>query len=386
MVDKPDLNKAIDVALEEYKTLRAEIHQNRQNGINVVVFGGALVATLLGLGVTSLSFIPTTTKTTAITGKSSTQTRTKTTTKTEKSLSKKPKTTEQENKQTTETIKPFGQETVTTTIQPINEDKGIKEFQDIPIYRRLPSGIILGIFVPLSCAFIMLLWISSERGNLFIGRYIAINIEAKINYLYFNDLPPSSKPLTWENYMQTLKHGLLESWSVYILFGVIALGSSGGAVIILGISTWYLLLLPLILAIYIFCQIVKMEKMRNEEGSFRRIYYPEIGSKKSQEIKPQLIIWKSYFPYKTELKNPFYFQNGQTATNILELYSFCVDPNNSEECIKHLKSENFENWLSYIGETKLADTTKNLKLKNIIKYGILLRTVITVIVKRKRLC
>ena len=87
-----------------------------------------------------------------------------------------------------------------------------------------------------------------------------------------------------------------------------------------------------------------------------------------------------------EKKLPFYFQNGQTATNILELYSFCVDPNNSEECIKHLKSENFENWLSYIGETKLADTTKNLKLKNIIKYGILLRTVITVIVKRKRLC
>ena len=51
MVDKPDLNKAIDVALEEYKTLRAEIHQNKQNGINVIVFGGALVATLLGLGV-----------------------------------------------------------------------------------------------------------------------------------------------------------------------------------------------------------------------------------------------------------------------------------------------------------------------------------------------
>ena len=105
-----------------------------------------------------------------------------------------------------------------------------------------------------------------------------------------------------------------------------------------------------------------MEKIRNEEGSSKRIYYPGIRSEKSQAqgIKPKLIIWKSYFSDNTELKNPFYFQNGQTATNILDLLSFCVDPNYSEECIKHLTSGHFAEWLSYIEETELADTTKNL--------------------------
>jgi hypothetical protein len=383
MVNTPDLNKAIDVALEEYKTLRVEIIQAIQNRTNVIIFGGALVATLIGIGVTSLANIPTTTKTIATTAKSSTQTINsgvtimEETTKKNIAVPNRPKPTEKENKKiirppTTEIITPFGTENVTTTIQPMNEDKVIQGFHDSPMYRRFPSAIILGIVVPISCGCIIYFWFNATNMTLVIGRYIATNIEPKIN-LYFNDLPYLSKPLTWENYMQTINFGLEESWWVFGLFFVIGIGSSVATFLILGWEVYIIIqvILSLIVFYFYWCfwkQIKELQNIRDKEGSIRRIFYPGIGIKNSkikQEIKPELIIWKSYLPCKTELNNPFYFQNGQTATNVLELLSFCVDPNYLDECIEHLKQKNFEKWLSYIKETELAKTTKNLsKNKN----------------------
>jgi len=405
MVNTPDLNKAIDVALEEYKTLRVEILQAIQNRTNVIIFGGALVATLIGIGVTSLANIPTTTKTIATTQKSSTQTInsgvtiTEETTKKDITVPNRPKTTEQESKkivrpQTTEKIQPLGTETEITTIQPMNKGKVIQGFQDSPMYRRLPSAIVLGIVVPISCGCIVYFWFNATKMTLVIGRYIATNVEPKINYLYLNNLPDLSKPLTWENYMQTINFGLEESWWVFGFFCGIGIVGAGAAFFIVGWEVKLYIIIQVILFVIVFFfygyfwkQINELPTIRDQKGSLRRICYPGIkNSKIKQEIKPELIIWKSYFPgsipfwqiyffrwavesesysfpCKTELKNPFYFQNGQTATNVLELLSFCVDPNYLDECIEHLKQENFEKWLSYIKETELAKTTEKLRLR-----------------------
>jgi hypothetical protein len=65
--NQPDINKAIDVCMEEYKTLRTEILQTIQNRTNVIVFGGGLVLTLLGIGISPIANLPIMKETTTIT-------------------------------------------------------------------------------------------------------------------------------------------------------------------------------------------------------------------------------------------------------------------------------------------------------------------------------
>ena len=92
--NQPDINKAIDVCMEEYKTLRTEILQTVQNRSNVIVFGGGLVLTLLGIGISPIANLPIMKETTTIT-RIPTNTTTIETTKGEK------KTTKGETTQTT---------------------------------------------------------------------------------------------------------------------------------------------------------------------------------------------------------------------------------------------------------------------------------------------
>lgn len=65
--NQPDINKAIDVCMEEYKTLRTEILQTIQNRTNVIVFGGGLVLTLLGIGISPIANLPIMKETTTVT-------------------------------------------------------------------------------------------------------------------------------------------------------------------------------------------------------------------------------------------------------------------------------------------------------------------------------
>ena len=65
--NQTDINKAIDVCMEEYKTLRTEILQTVQNRSNVIVFGGGLVLTLLGIGISPIANLPIMKETTTIT-------------------------------------------------------------------------------------------------------------------------------------------------------------------------------------------------------------------------------------------------------------------------------------------------------------------------------
>lgn len=65
--NQPDINKAINVCMEEYKTLRTQILQTIQNRTNVIVFGGGLVLTLLGIGISPIANLPIMKETTTVT-------------------------------------------------------------------------------------------------------------------------------------------------------------------------------------------------------------------------------------------------------------------------------------------------------------------------------
>ncbi|MFM6057634.1 MAG: hypothetical protein ACKPBT_05400, partial [Microcystis aeruginosa] len=224
--NQPDINKAIDVCMEEYKTLRTEISQAIQHRTNVIVFGGALVLTLLGIGISPIANLPIMKETTTVTRiPTDTTTIEKKTGNTIKQTISHPKADSNHTNQETNSglvIK----EKVTTT-----EKISRQNFYDIPIERRIPSAIILVIIVPASCILIILL----VHGNTYlivrIGRYIATNIEPKINDLYFNNLSGGQKPIVWETYMQTLGFGPEEGNWVKSVFGTIQLLGLTGAVV-----------------------------------------------------------------------------------------------------------------------------------------------------------
>ncbi|MFM7479304.1 MAG: hypothetical protein ACKO2T_27250, partial [Microcystis aeruginosa] len=230
--NQPDINKAIDVCMEEYKTLRTEISQTIQHRTNVIVFGGGLVLTLLGIGISPIANLPIMKETTTVT-RIPTNTTTTQTTKGDK------KTTKGETTQTTIShpkgdVSHENQQTKSTLVikekGTATEEISRQNFYKIPIERRIPSAIILGIIVPASCILIILL----VNGNTYlivrIGRYIATNIEPKINDLYFSNLPSGQKPIVWESYMQTLKTQREEDNSVTVVFGGIALAANVGGI------------------------------------------------------------------------------------------------------------------------------------------------------------
>jgi hypothetical protein len=271
-------------------------------------------------------------------------------------------------------------ETETETISQQN-------FYDIPIERRIPSAIILGIIVPASCILIILL----VHGNTYlivrIGRYIATNIEPKINDLYFNNLPSGQKPIVWESYMQTFKIEAEENNWVTVVFGGIALVANVGG---------------------IFSAVKKnMVELRDGEGSLRKIWYKGIN-RENKEVKSTRIFWKSNYRvwemyqivgamidegankqglldklindlFKNllnEIKNysrnpeynpPFYFNldNGgrKDVNNIPELLELSID--NPDKFKEHMDRGDFERWLDNIeiGETELANIAQATREK-----------------------
>jgi len=295
--NQPDINKAIDVCMEEYKTLRTEILQTVQNRTNVIVFGGALVLTLLGIGISPIANLPIMKETTTVTRiPTDTTTIEKRTGNTIKQTISHPKADSNHTNQEKNSglvIKEKDTETETISRQ---------SFYDIPIERRIPSAIILGIIVPASCILIILL----VHGNTYlivrIGRYIATNIEPKINDLYFNNLPSGQKPIIWESYMQTLKTEAEENTWVTVVFGGIALVANVGGIfsifnisnnmLVLGILLFYLVIIIFIFSLWESTMRTKITQLRDGEGSLRKIWYKGINIE-NKEVKSTRIFWKS---------------------------------------------------------------------------------------------
>ena len=293
--NQPDINKAIDVCMEEYKILRTEILQTGQNRTNVIVFGGALVLTLLGIGISPIANLPIMKETTTVTRiPTDTTTIEKKIGNTIKQTISHPKAdSNHTNQETNSTLVIKEKETETEKISRQN-------FYDIPIERRIPSAIILGIIVPASCILIILL----VNGNTYlivrIGRYIATNIEPKINDLYFNNLPSGQKPIVWESYMQTLKIEVEENDWVTVVFGGIALVANVGGIfsvvnILNNIVFSPILLVSLGIIIFIVVRLKtgnQIIQLRDGEGSLRKIWYKGINAQ-NKEVKSTRIFWKS---------------------------------------------------------------------------------------------
>jgi hypothetical protein len=391
--NQPDINKAIDVCMEEYKTLRTEISQTIQNRTNVIVFGGALVLTLLGIGISPIANLPIMKETTTVTRiPTDTTTIEKKTGNTIKQTISHPKAdSNHTNQEKNSGLVIKEKDTETETISRQN-------FYDIPIERRIPSAIILGIIVPASCILIILL----VHGNTYlivrIGRYIATNIEPKINDLYFNNLPDGQKPIVWESYMQTLKIEAEENNWVTVVFGGIALVANVGGIfsavnILNNMVFLAILLVPLVIIGYLWrwnsVTRQKNSELKDGEGSLRKIWYKGINAQ-NKEVKSTRIFWKSNYRlwemYQTvndfknlfnEIKNysrnpeynpPFYFNldNGgrKDVNNIPELLELSIDnPNKFKE---HMDKGDFERWLDNIeiGETELANIAQATREKN----------------------
>jgi hypothetical protein len=389
--NQPDINKAIDVCMEEYKTLRTEISQTIQNRTNVIVFGGALVLTLLGIGISPIANLPIMKETTTVTRiPTDTTTIEKKTGNTIKQTISHPKAdSNHTNQEKNSGLVIKEKDTETETISRQN-------FYDIPIERRIPSAIILGIIVPASCILIILLVHGNTYLILRIGRYIATNIEPKINDLYFNNLPSGQKPIVWESYMQTFKIEAEENNWVTVVFGGIALVANvGGIFSLFNLNNMVLLtilLVPLVIigSLWRWNRVTrkKMSELKHGEGSLKKIWYKGIN-KENKEMKSTRIFWKSNYRvwemYQTvndfknlfnEIKNysrnpeynpPFYFNldNGgrKDVNNIPELLELSIDnPNKFKE---HMEKEDFENWLDNIEirETELANIAQATRKK-----------------------
>jgi hypothetical protein len=186
-LDRENKEKAIDVALEEYKTLRAEILMLQQNCNNLLVFGFAAVVTLIGIALTPLSKVPI-----------------------------------QEAKTT-----PANQTEIN------NNDR---------VTSNIPSAIILCAIVPLSCGCLTIVCLKNDKKIYWISKHIANKIENKINHTYLELKNETEKPLTWERDRQNDKLDLKDNKSIVILFGLIALSSSvGGAAIVTAATVNYYL-------------------------------------------------------------------------------------------------------------------------------------------------
>ena len=373
--NQPDINKAIDVCMEEYKTLRTQILQTMQNRTNVIVFGGGLVLTLLGIGISPIANLPIMKETTTIT-RIPTDTTTIETTKGEK------KTTKGETTQTTishpkgdssHEIKPKNskptsstlvikeKDTATETISPQKQD-----FYDIPIERRILSAIILGIMVPASCGLIIFLVNANNSQIAATGRYIATNIESKINDLYFNNLPGDQKPIVWETYMQTLRFGSEEGTWVTVVFGSIALVANiGGIFSIFNIAelkiAWatmlnngLLFLLAIILGIVFFAIIIfivvewttgkKITQLRDGEGSLKKIWYKGIN-RQNEDVKSTRIFW---------IKPIRYF------IPLYQIVGEMIDDRTN--AIIEIENDSLKSELQTLGEVYLADQVENTKV------------------------
>lgn len=223
-LEKKNKEKAIDVALEEYKTLRAEILMLQQNCNNLLVFGFAAVVTLIGIALTPLSKVPI-----------------------------------QEAKTT-----PANQTEIN------NNDR---------VTSNIPSAIILCAIVPLSCGCLTIAWLTNHRKTYWIGTHIANKIEKKINHTYLELKNETEKPLTWESDRQNDRLDFAESKSIVVLFGLIALSSSAGGAVMITTATvnYYLNVfwLPSLISLFYFIscyfsKVPKIDSSRKEDEQKQR--------------------------------------------------------------------------------------------------------------------
>jgi hypothetical protein len=344
--NQPDINKAIDVCMEEYKTLRTEILQTVQNRSNVIVFGGGLVLTLLGIGISPIANLPIMKETTTVTETPNHRVEHKRTDQVENNIRKVETTwiTEPTSKGNL-VIKE--KDTATETISP--------QKYDIPIERRIPSAIILGIMVPASCGLIIFLVNASNHQVVRIGRYIATNIEPKINDLYFNNLPVAQKPIVWETYMQTLRFGPEEGTWIKSVFGTIQLlGLAGAVFAVVDIWIWIICILVLLLIptktrkiishmyFSIFTEDSKeIAALRDGEGSLKKIWYKGID-KQNEDVKSTRIFW---------IKPIRYF---------IPLYQIVVEMiDDRTNAIIEIENDSLKSKLQTLGEFDLANQVDN---------------------------
>ena len=345
--NQPDINKAIDVCMEEYKILRTEILQTGQNRTNVIVFGGALVLTLLGIGISPIANLPIMKETTTVTRiPTDTTTIEKKIGNTIKQTISHPKAdSNHTNQETNSTLVIKEKETETEKISRQN-------FYDIPIERRIPSAIILGIIVPASCILIILL----VHGNTYlivrIGRYIATNIEPKINDLYFNNLPSGQKPIVWESYMQTLKTEAEENNWVTVVFGGIALVANVGGIfsavnILNNMVFLAILLVPLVIIGYLWrwnsVTRQKNSELKDGEGSLRKIWYKGINAQ-NKEVKSTRIFWKSNY----------------RLWEMYQIVGAMIDDRN--KAITEVENDSLKSKLQTLGEFDLANQVEKTKV------------------------
>jgi hypothetical protein len=225
-----------------------------------------------------------------------------------------------------------------------------QNFYDIPIERRIPSAIILGIIVPASCILIILLVHGNTYLILRIGRYIATNIEPKINDLYFNNLPSGQKPIVWESYMQTFKIEAEENNWVTVVFGGIALVANVGGIfsvvnILNNIVSLAILIVSLGTIIFIVLRLKtgnKFIQLRDGEGSLRKIWYKGINAQ-NKEVKSTRIFW---------------INDRGDFTSLYEIGAMIDDRTNA---IIEIENGSLKSRLQTLGEVDLANQVENTK-------------------------
>jgi regulator of replication initiation timing len=244
--------------------------------------------------------------------------------------------------------------------------------------------------VPASCGLIIFLVNASNHQVVRIGRYIATNIEPKINDLYFNNLPVAQKPIVWETYMQTLRFGPEEGTWIKSVFGTIQLLGLAGAVfavsdiiilyplrsisailipmvgnviganiitgiILIVVISVLLLIIPtktrkIILHMYfsIFTEDSKeIAALRDGEGSLRKIWYKGI-EKQNEDVKSTRIFWKSNHRVWEMYK-------------IWEMYQI-VESMIDDKNIIEIENDSLKSRLQTLGEVDLANQVENTKV------------------------
>jgi hypothetical protein len=223
----------IELAMEEYKTLRAEILILAQNRTNIIIWGFAGLITLLSLSFTIFA-------------------------SSANLLNQPPQTQTQQPQQLPTSSKPL-----TSGKQlPQDSQEIIKNELE---RRRILSASILIIIVPFSCAYITQAWADNALHIIEIGNYIATNLEVKINLIYLpkidgapgvnnnNHLEPEDfvKPLTWEMYMSSTDFSEESFWLFIIPNGFITCLSvlAGFYIIFAALNPFILIggLIPLIM-------------------------------------------------------------------------------------------------------------------------------------------
>ncbi|OPF19463.1 hypothetical protein B1L04_09135 [Microcystis aeruginosa KW] len=210
--------------------------------------------------------------------------------------------------------------------------------------------------VPASCGLILFLVNASNHQVVRIGRYIATNIEPKINDLYFNNLPVAQKPIVWETYMQTLPFRPEEGTWIKRVFGTIQLlGLAGAVFAVVDIWIWIICILVLLLIptktkkiispmyFSILTEEGSIAELRDGEGSLKKIWYKGI-KKQNEDVKSTQIFWINPIRY---------------FITLYETVGAMIDDKNN--AIIEIENDSLKSRLQTLGEVDLANKVQNTK-------------------------